>query len=135
MTIWRTWKIPVLWIKRDNFISFFFSGTHCTVLPEPPDETNLIFIPTEETKHLSLKTDSSAYAPYLPITLVPHGGFGIEKEFIIDGFIKEKIETIPVIRFVDELDYNIVQIKIDVSFTSLVIDSDYTVSDNFQVFS
>ena len=105
-----------------------FLGTHCTVVPEPPDVSNLIFLPTEDTQHLLVLSDSSSYSPYLPRTILPHGAFGTDKDFIADGFIKDVITEVPTISFRDELGYAILRVIIDVSFSSLVLESDFTVS-------
>ena len=71
-----------------NVTSTFFTGTHCTVIPEPLDLTKMVFLPTPETEHLLILTDTSSYAPQLPDAISVHEKFGTEKHFEIDGLVK-----------------------------------------------
>ena len=99
-------------------------------IPEPPDVTHLVFVPTEETQHLSVLTASSAYSPPLPKTIFSHPEFGMGKEFLIDGFIDDIVRSSnpPSIVFLDAGMNAILRLTFDISFALLKIASDFTVS-------
>ena len=112
---------------------YFFTGTHCTVIPEPLDVTKMVFLPTPETEHLLILTDTSSYAPQLPDTISVHEEFGTEKHFVIDGLVKESVSDLPTIKFKDTNQNDALRLKIDPSFSTLTIESDLSVRNTFKI--
>ena len=106
-----------------------FLGTHCTVVPEPLDVTKMVFLPTPETDHLLVLTEFSSYAPWLPDTIKVHEEFGFEKEFVIDGLMLDSVSAgnLPTIKFVDANQNDVLRLRIDPSFSTLMIESDFNV--------
>ena len=105
-------------------------GTHCIAIPEPPDVTDLMYLPSESTEYLSVVSRSSKYLPDLPKTIRSHPDFGLGKEFLIDGFINDVVGAInkPNIIFMDQYQSAIRRLTFDVSFASLSVESDLAVS-------
>jgi hypothetical protein len=100
------------------------------VIPEPLDISQLFFQPTEETEHLSLISETSSYSPYLPNTIAVHGGFGIDKEFILDGILFDSVSdnNLPTIQFLDDKNNPVLTLEVDPNFSNLIISSNYNVN-------
>ena len=104
------------------------------MIPEPLDVTKMVFLPTPETEHLLILTDTSSYAPWLPDTISVHEDFGTEKHFVIDGLVMESVSdsNLPSIKFKDAYQNDVLRLKIDPSFSTFIIERDLSVRINIK---
>lgn len=104
-----------------------FPGTHCSIIPEPPDVTKLTFWPTPETEHLFVLAETSAYAPDLPVTIEVHEEFGATKDFILDALALDEVSpaNLPGLTISDSNSVVVMSIRIDPNFSVMKVGSQF----------
>lgn len=69
-------------------------GSHCNVIPEPPDASNMIYLP-EEDSNLVLLSEYGRYGAEVTeasgASVKVHKDYGRDKEFIVDGYLPDVI--------------------------------------------
>ena len=103
--------------RINSFLMSPFPASHCQVVPFPPKETGILFLP-EPNSSFNFNSEFASYNPQLPFTMSWPEGFcdGLQKLLLVGNVLPgTKKPQVPEIYLIGENeDYHVIHLMMDI---------------------